>query len=202
MALLAMSPPDGVELAGRHLQELAPVSIPFRVSQLSAVPPLKSMAPPQDGIVCVLVPTETEVSIGIAFDQADDVIRQALLHAYGHLLLGHVRPGDAYGHWDTTESLGATRPHRRWDREVQGTFCGLVPGHSRAPGRIAGRLHATGKGPARPVAHDRRDDRREPAPAHPGRALPEGGLPAPGRPAHGGHDRGLWRGDALRRCRA
>ena len=125
--LLATSPPDGVELAA-HLQALAPVLVPFRVGPLSAVPPLVSMAPPQDGIVCVLVPTQTEVWIGIDFDQADDVIRQALLHAYGHLLLGHVRPGDAYGHWDTAESLGATRPHRRWDREVREHFAAWFQG--------------------------------------------------------------------------
>lgn len=116
--LLATSPPDGAELAS-HLQSLAPAPVPFRIGPLHAVPPLASMAPPQDGIVCVLVPTESEVCIGVDFDQAEEVLRQALLHAYGHLLLGHVRLGDAYGHWDTAETLDAEQPQRRWDREVR-----------------------------------------------------------------------------------
>jgi hypothetical protein len=60
--LLATSPPDGTELAA-HLQALVPLLVPFRVGPLSAVPPLVSMAPPQDGIVCVLVPTETELPL-------------------------------------------------------------------------------------------------------------------------------------------
>jgi hypothetical protein len=63
--LLATSPPDGAELAA-HLQALAPVFVPFRIGPLSATPPLVSMAPPQDGIVCVLVPTETEVWISVS----------------------------------------------------------------------------------------------------------------------------------------
>jgi hypothetical protein len=59
------------------------------------------------------------VHIGVDFDQAEDVVKQALLHAYGHLLLGHVRPGDSHGHRDTAETLGAAQPYRRWDREVR-----------------------------------------------------------------------------------
>jgi hypothetical protein len=90
-ALLAVAPHDSAELVA-HLQQLAPVLVPFRIDPLNATPSLESMVPTQDGIVCMLVPTESVVHIGVDFDQAEDVVKQALLHAYGHLLLGHLRP--------------------------------------------------------------------------------------------------------------
>jgi len=40
------------------------------------------------------------------------------LHAFTHRLLGHLRDGDALGHWDRLSLLDP--PCRRWDREVEG----------------------------------------------------------------------------------
>jgi hypothetical protein len=46
------------------------------------------------------------------------LLRTALLHGLGHVLLGHVRPGDEYGHRDTVATLRGEGDVRRWDRQV------------------------------------------------------------------------------------
>lgn len=46
-------------------------------------------------------------------------VRLALAHAIGHLLLGHLRPGDTNGHWDILAEIRAGKDaRRRWDREA------------------------------------------------------------------------------------
>ena len=37
-------------------------------------------------------------------------------HVVGHLALGHVRPGDKWGHWDTATTVSSATPHRVWDQ--------------------------------------------------------------------------------------
>src|SRR5262249_44840022 len=32
--------------------------------------------------------------------------------------LGHVRPGDKWGHWETATTVSSTTPHRVWDQEA------------------------------------------------------------------------------------
>src|SRR5262249_30870368 len=48
-----------------------------------------------------------------------EMIEAALLHALAHLELGHVRPGDRWGHWDSSKTVISEAPHRVWDREAR-----------------------------------------------------------------------------------
>jgi len=127
--ILKDTEPNGAALAS-HLQELQPASCAVSVTSLANAPPAKFMAPMLDGITCVLVPNETSVHIGVDFDIQKDDLARSLLHAYGHVLLGHVRPGDEYGHWDTIETIAAAQPHRRWDRQVREQFSPWFDGAS------------------------------------------------------------------------
>ncbi len=73
---------------------------------------------PETGTVARLVPEPDRVLAAIDFDQPAQVVRDALLHICAHLALGHVRPGDDWGHWDTAASFSSA-PRRVWDREAR-----------------------------------------------------------------------------------
>ncbi len=105
-----------------HLRSLAPAPVPVRLVPLVGAPPLETMSPRREGVLCTVVPAEHEVFIGMDFGSPASRSRSALLHAYAHVLLGHVRPGDPYGHWDTAQTIEDEQPHRRWDREVREHF--------------------------------------------------------------------------------
>ncbi len=56
----------------------------------------------------------------------------ALAHAAAHVHLGHLRPGDTHGHWDTLQTLSGHAPLRRWDREARENVAAwAVPGAPR-----------------------------------------------------------------------
>src|SRR5712692_2660113 len=61
-----------------------------------------------------------------------------LAHAYGHLVLGHLRKGDVYSHYDVLSELrSAAGPPRRWDQAVQAQqhlwFVPLAPSSTVLP---------------------------------------------------------------------
>lgn len=76
----------------------------------------------QDNTILALSPTATAISIGIDPSQTSDILLDAILHAVGHILLGHVRSGDDFGHADTIEGIRGQGTLRRWDREVREAF--------------------------------------------------------------------------------
>ncbi|MEQ1564191.1 MAG: DEAD/DEAH box helicase [Myxococcota bacterium] len=73
--------------------------------------------PPPTNTVLRLVPEDDAVRVELDTALEPERATWALAHAAAHLRLGHVRPGDTHGHWDTWESI--TMPGRRWDREVR-----------------------------------------------------------------------------------
>ena len=64
------------------------------------------------------MPEAGRVVVAVDFEQPAALVADLLLHLCAHLTLGHVRPGDAWGHWDTAASLSPTQ-HRQWDREAR-----------------------------------------------------------------------------------
>src|SRR5262249_56969572 len=75
---------------------------------------------PATPLALALVPRPDHVALGVDRLLPAELLRAALLHGLGHVLLGHVRAGDERGHWDTTETISA--PSRRWDRAVLEEF--------------------------------------------------------------------------------
>src|SRR5262249_58503898 len=72
--------------------------------------------------VSVLIGRDGKVELALDTSRPPTELAQATLHALGHVLLGHVRPGDEYVHRDKSENVVACRPWRRWDREVAEAF--------------------------------------------------------------------------------
>ena len=104
------------------LQELATAPCSIMIEPLSLRTQTRFMAPIHDGAVSVLTPNESSITIGIDLELGKEEFLMVLLHSYGHILRGHIRPGDEFGHWDTLATIDAEQCHRRWDRDVQNHF--------------------------------------------------------------------------------
>jgi hypothetical protein len=76
------------------------------------------MVPPEEGVVASLHSVDDAVVVGLDMRLLPDALESALLHVVGHLALGHVRPGDKWGHWDTATTVSSATPHRVWDQEA------------------------------------------------------------------------------------
>ncbi len=107
--------------AGEDLASLAAlltphVPIPIELSYERSTAPFHTPPPPDS--ILRLVPRPDRVII--EFEQLDPrAAAIALAHAAAHLRLGHLRPGDPFGHWDTPDTAFGAAPERRWDREVR-----------------------------------------------------------------------------------
>lgn len=100
------------------------VSCTVRLVPLDGAPATFHVPPPADAILR-LVPESDAVRVELDATLEPDRALWALCHAAAHLRLGHVRPGDTHGHWDTWESI--TTPGRRWDREVRDRLPSWAP---------------------------------------------------------------------------
>jgi hypothetical protein len=92
---------------------------PIRVVDPEHAPDGKFMVPAEDGVVAALHPSDEAVVLTLDLTQPAEIIESAVLHSIGHLALGHVRPGDAWGHWDTLKTVVSPTPHRTWDQEAK-----------------------------------------------------------------------------------
>jgi superfamily II DNA or RNA helicase len=107
-------------LAELHAHLAAQFDIPFawNIVDISAAPEGTFLVTPEAGAIARLVPEADRVVVGLDLEQPASLVTEMLLHLCAHLALGHVRPEDAWGHWDTATSISPT-PHRQWDREVR-----------------------------------------------------------------------------------
>jgi hypothetical protein len=102
----------------------AAVPCAIHLVPLDGAPAPFHVPPPADAIL-LLVPEDDAVRVELDPSLEPDRALWALCHAAAHLRLGHVRPGDTHGHWDTWESI--ITPGRRWDREVRDRLIAWAP---------------------------------------------------------------------------
>lgn len=101
-----------------HLAAQFDIPFAWNISDSTALPDGTFVVPPETSAVARVVPEAGRVVVAVDFEQPGTLIAEMLLHLCAHLTLGHVRPGDSFGHWDTAASL-SPKPHRGWDREVR-----------------------------------------------------------------------------------
>lgn len=133
--LLATTPPDlsAVQSLFRDRVTAAgidvlPIDAADKVAFLSR--------PPQDPIVLIVAPRPDRVCLTVDARLPVDLLRLALLHGLGHVLLGHVRPGDQHGHRDTVATMRGEGAARRWDHQVREVFAPWFDGDRRPPPAI------------------------------------------------------------------
>ncbi len=95
---------------------------PVSVVGLAPLDAYRFRAAPRGDVVLVVAPTPDGVQVAVSTSLGAAERSRALLHAVGHVALGHVRPGDRFAIYDTLATLHDERPPRRWDRDVRSTF--------------------------------------------------------------------------------
>ena len=115
-----------------HAHVAARFDIPFAwaIVDKTAAPEGSFVVQPEASAIARLVPEADRVVVAVDLEQPASLVAEMLLHLCAHLALGHVRLGDAWGHWDTPASLSPT-PHRQWDREARA----FVDAHFARPAR-------------------------------------------------------------------
>lgn len=100
-----------------HLSAHFDITFAWAIVDQHAAPGGNFVVHPEAGLIARLLPEAERVVVAVDLEQPASQLAEMLLHLCAHLVLGHVRPGDTWGHWDTLASLSPT-PHRHWDREV------------------------------------------------------------------------------------
>lgn len=116
--LLTRSPREALDELHAHLAAHFDIPFAWAVVDKTAAPEGTFVVPPEASAIARLVPEADRVVVAVDLEQPASLVAEMLLHLCAHLTLGHVRPGDAWGHWDTQASLSPT-PHRQWDREAR-----------------------------------------------------------------------------------
>lgn len=115
-ALLAE--PNTLHAIEEHLKA-APLALPsFRVAALEVPPAGRFAVPPETDVALTLTPSDDAVVVALDLSRGVRDLEELVLHAVAHLALGHVAPGDEWGHWDTAETASSRDPHREWDRDA------------------------------------------------------------------------------------
>jgi superfamily II DNA or RNA helicase len=115
--VLTRRPREALAELQAHLAVRFDIPFAWSIADVGAAPEGSFMVPPEAGTLARLVPEPGRVVVAVDLEQSASLVAETLVHLCAHLSLGHVRPGDDWGHWDTAASLSPA-PHRQWDREV------------------------------------------------------------------------------------
>lgn len=116
--VLTRSPREALNELHAHLAAHFDIPFTWAIVDKTAAPDGTFVVPSEASAIARLVPEADRVVVAVDLEQPASLVAEMLLHLCAHLTLGHVRPGDAWGHWDTQASLSPT-PHRQWDREAR-----------------------------------------------------------------------------------
>jgi superfamily II DNA or RNA helicase len=128
--VLTRRPREALPELHAHLATYFDIPYQWVILDSAAAPEGTFVVPPEASAIARLVPEADRVVVAVDLEQPASLVAEMLLHLCAHLTLGHVRPGDAWGHWDTQASLAPT-PHRQWDRDARA----LVDAHFARPVR-------------------------------------------------------------------
>jgi superfamily II DNA or RNA helicase len=121
LRLLEAVPPDLPAIQSLFRTQVA--DAPIDIISLEAAGEVPFLSRPSwDPVVLVVAPRPDRVCLAVQPALPANLLGLALLHGLGHVLLGHVRPGDRHGHHDTAVTLRGGAGGRRWDRQVGEAF--------------------------------------------------------------------------------
>jgi superfamily II DNA or RNA helicase len=116
--VLTRRPREALTELRAHLAAQFDVPFAWTIVDIKAAFEGTFVVQPEAGAIARLVPEADRVVVAVDLEQPVSLVATMLLHLCAHLTLGHIRPGDAWGHWDAAASLSPT-PHRQWDREAR-----------------------------------------------------------------------------------
>lgn len=116
--VLTRRPREALAELQAHLAAQFDLPFAWTIADIAAALEGTFVGPPEATATARLVPEADRVLVVVDLEQHPSLVGDTLLHLCAHLALGHVRPGDPWGHWDTPASLYPT-PHRQWDREAR-----------------------------------------------------------------------------------
>jgi hypothetical protein len=116
--VLTRSPCEALTELHGHLARHFDIPFAWAIVDKTAAPESTFVVRPEASAIARIVPEADRVVVAVDLEQPVSLVAEMLLHLCAHLMLGHVRPGDGWGHWDTHSSLSPT-PHRQWDREAR-----------------------------------------------------------------------------------
>lgn len=128
--VLTRNPHGALAELHAHLAGHFDIQFPWTIVNNAAAPEGTFVVQPEASAIARIVPEDDRVIVAVNLEQPVSIIAEILLHLCAHLSLGHVRPGDVWGHWDAAASLSPT-PHRQWDREARA----FVDTHFARPAR-------------------------------------------------------------------
>ena len=101
-----------------HLAQAFAIPFDWAVEDIETAREVSYRVPLEVDVVARLAPCPDRVVLGVDLEQPPRAVADSLLHLCAHCELGHVRPGDPWGHFDTHATATADAVHRRWDRDV------------------------------------------------------------------------------------
>ena len=116
--MLTRNPREALNELHAHLAAHFDIPFGWTIADKTPAPKGSFVVPPEASATARLVPEADRVVVAIDLEQPASLVAEMLLHLCAHLTLGQVRPGDAWGHWDTPASFSPT-PYRQWDREAR-----------------------------------------------------------------------------------
>ncbi|WP_225781266.1 DEAD/DEAH box helicase [Xenophilus sp. Marseille-Q4582] len=116
--VLTRSPREALNELHAHLAAHFDIPFTWTIFDKTAAPAGTFVVQPEVSAIARLVPEADRVVVAVDLERPASLVAEMLLHLCAHLTLGHVRPGDGWGHWDTQASF-SPMPHRQWDREAR-----------------------------------------------------------------------------------
>ncbi|MCB9759429.1 MAG: hypothetical protein H6739_06285 [Alphaproteobacteria bacterium] len=116
---LSRAPQTSLAELRAHLNLAFDIPWRWEIIDLASAPEVRDAVIPEVGVIARVIPTPDKLLMALDLNQPTKVIADALLHLAGHMALGHVRPADETGHWDTASSVSPTGAQRVWDRQVR-----------------------------------------------------------------------------------
>lgn len=111
--------------------ELLNSSVQIIIAPIEQEAEAKFLTSVQNETILHIIPEQEHILLAIAPGQSAQTICRMIQHGLAHIMLGHIQPGDKFGHSDTLENIIGHGHLNRWDQEAHELF-GLTKKESLA----------------------------------------------------------------------
>ncbi len=115
---------NNIDFAGisQKVNQLLDKSIKVSISPFQQDSGAKYLTPVQNETILHIIPEQDHILLTIDPQQPAQTTCRMIQHGLAHVMLGHIQPGDEFGHSDTLENIVGCDYLNRWDQEVHALF--------------------------------------------------------------------------------